>query len=410
MQKAIYGLFVATLYACLCSVMVQTWREPTLTTTENHRMAPFPEVPHQIVGLENFIPGFENWWDDAIHYRQQFIQIYNTVRAKFGISPQRNVIIGKSGWLFYNDEGSIDDYRNARLFSPEEIRHWHNYLVFRHTDAQKHGAIYAFMVAPNKERIYSEFLPDYIKPLSPITRFDQIIDSLHDTPVRLVDLRPALIAAKQKDLIYFKLDTHWNLLGANIAQYVLLQRLQKDLPDLHAALYPSSAFFEADPLTFHNSGMNYYSGLKYALGNIEIYPDTKAPLFISSPSSQYSFIAPPIPKPWASILEEQKKTVFQSTSNPSGKYRAVIYRDSFTEALIPFLSSTLKLVHYVALTRPFLVENWNYYIEQTKPDIILDETVERHLSEVPQEGVDYPVGFDAAAALKAAATASVSPR
>ena len=56
-------------------------------------------------------------------------------------------------------------------------------------------------------------MPPTIATVGAMSRTDQLCGSLNDLGI-LVDLRPALLAAKARERIYFKTDTHWNDRGA----------------------------------------------------------------------------------------------------------------------------------------------------------------------------------------------------
>jgi hypothetical protein len=89
------------------------------------------------------------------------------------------------------------------------------------------------VIAPDKSTIYPEYMPDQIKVIGSKSRLDQFVDYMHEygqTPV--IDLRPDLLEASKTEQVYYKTDTHWNLLGAHIAYAKIMSTLSQRYPEL----------------------------------------------------------------------------------------------------------------------------------------------------------------------------------
>ena len=50
--------------------------------------------------------------------------------------------------------------------------------------------------------------------------------------VKVLDLRPLLLEAKQRERVYFKTDSHWNYLGAEVGYNALIAALKNILPSV----------------------------------------------------------------------------------------------------------------------------------------------------------------------------------
>jgi hypothetical protein len=75
-----------------------------------------------------------------------------------------------------------------------------------------------------------------------------------------------------------------------------------------------------------------------------------------------------LPKKW--LPEEEPLSI----ENPSQKYKAVVFRDSFCDNLTPFLGYNFKRIVFI-WQRP-----WDLgVIEREKPDVVIDEILERYL-------------------------------
>jgi len=134
------------------------------------------------------------------------------------------VIVGARGWLFYAGEQSMQNYLHQNSPPAAELDDWASRLQERRTWFAAHGIRYLFVVAPDKQSIYSEYMPRYLAPQHGDTRLDQLSRRLFREAAWL-DLRPSLRSAKDSGPLYFQLDTHWNDRGAYYAYRAIMQRL-----------------------------------------------------------------------------------------------------------------------------------------------------------------------------------------
>ena len=71
------------------------------------------------------------------------------------------------------------------------------------------------VIAPNKNSIYPEYMPGWVKLVSKQTRLDQLSGLLADEPgLEYVDGRLLLRPQKNTGPLYYRTDTHWTPLGA----------------------------------------------------------------------------------------------------------------------------------------------------------------------------------------------------
>lgn len=63
--------------------------------------------------------------------------------------------------------------------------------------------------------------------------------------------------------------------------------------------------------------------------------------------------------------------------------RAVIFKDSFFNALVPFVSEHFSQVVY--LSRPYRQEDMEQIIEQARPDLVIEERAERRIHDLPDD-------------------------
>jgi len=180
-----------------------------------------------------YIQKYEDYYNDHFSFRTRLVYLNSLLTYKiFHASANDKVIIGKQGWLFlgnfneYFDE--IDYYRNLKPFTEEELRYWQILLEERSDWLKRRGIHYLFTLAPNKSTIYPELMPDSIRKIHFQSRQDQLIEHLKKfSTLNILDLRPALLAAKKEKRIYNKTDTHWNDLGGYVAYCEIIKHLEQ---------------------------------------------------------------------------------------------------------------------------------------------------------------------------------------
>src|SRR5262249_28073941 len=133
--------------------------------------------------------------------------------ALFKEHVARDVVLGRDGWLFYSGEGAGAEPFSGPTgsFTQQELIGYQRLLEQRRDWLAQRGVGYLFVVAPNKQSIYPEYLPPGCNLGPSQHRLDQFLAHMqqHST-VAVVDLRPALREAKRLAPTYFKTDTHWN--------------------------------------------------------------------------------------------------------------------------------------------------------------------------------------------------------
>jgi hypothetical protein len=201
-------------------------------------------------------------------------------------------------------------------------------------------------------------MPPTIAPVGAMSRTDQLYGGLNDLGI-LVDVRPALLAAKTRERIYFKTDTHWNDRGAQVAYEAIINAARAQVPSIPPAwtrndFDPTTALVEAGDL----AGM---MGLRRVMKEEDLSLAPKRPR-----------LARVVDPPGEEKLAEVGRLV---TEIPGSTLpRAVIFRDSFTSRLIPFLSEHFSRAVYL-WQNDFDAQA----IEQEHPDVVIQEIVGRHL-------------------------------
>lgn len=228
--------FVAIL--CLSWVswfLLQPWADNT--NYENRQKAAMPELSQAT--YSSFPDAFAEYVEDRLPFRNELMTLNSAVEYYlFHRSTSDNVIIGKEGWLFYVNKGDGDPlacYQGTNLLSDDELAVMAENLVFWRDYLEERGMEFVFFIAPNKERIYSEYMPEEYGDPAEEYKVKQIVDYLRaNTDLRVVYPYEELMQAKKvvDEPIYYKTDSHWNEIGAYVGASALLKELGIDMPSI----------------------------------------------------------------------------------------------------------------------------------------------------------------------------------
>jgi hypothetical protein len=166
------------------------------------------------------------------------VQLQNSpVVTSFAEDDDRKVLQGRDGFLFLQNDtnGVLDQIQAKRRLSPSELEAWASF--FRELDAAAvaRGAQAFYLVAPNKECVFADHLPEGIAVSEdrPVRQIEALMRSLNLCATRLVYPLEALARAGAH-AVYPRGDSHWSDYGAMLA-----------LAELEAALGADPATPEA---------------------------------------------------------------------------------------------------------------------------------------------------------------------
>jgi hypothetical protein len=216
---------------------------------------------------------------------------------------------------------------------------------------QQRGIRFYVVIAPNKETIYPQYLPDQVRQGVHACRIDQVLQELQPTSLTVLDLRAPLQIAAQTVQVYHRTDTHWNSLGALIASEEILTRVKQDFPAL-----------TVPTINVYTQAIKAHSGdLAGFLPKDERFVEQEA------------FLTPLTPD--QAVFKEVTGGTAVSTIPNSALPRAVIFCDSFSDSLKPYLSEHFSRVVY---SRSFALDLG--LIDQEQPDVVILEVAQRYLT------------------------------
>ena len=358
-------LFIALL--CLPTLRSLTNPSPAQAGTENRRLAPAPEWRWKPEYLTVFPAKFEAFFEDRFGYRDLLIRWLSLARVRWlRTSPSANVVVGKRGWLYYTDVPIGRDYDAVRPFTEEELACWQQMLEQRRDWLAARGMRYYFVIAPDKQTIYPEMLPATLRPRHGSVRLDQLQAYLKaHSDFRILDLRAPLLEAKDRERLFCMTDSHWNDHAAYLAYRSLMTTLAESFPCMEPL--PRAALVEG-----RIPGLG--GDLARMLGLADRYHEDYLVLNPRTPRQAHVI---PVDPQWH--VPDWRWPLLTERSGPHLR-RAVMFRDSFAACMIPFLSEHFRRIFYF---RQEPTEFDYTVVDREKPDLVIQETVERKLLESP---------------------------
>lgn len=283
---------------------------------------------------------------------------------------ETDAIVGKDGWFFFARDNVIDDYRATQPLTSLELQQIAENIIQTRDRLAEQGIEFLMLVAPNKATIYGEYMPDIYNVVGSQTRLDQVQQYLRaQTDIEIVDPRQDLLAAKPDSRLYEKTGTHWNDYGAFIAYQALMRAMQsRDV----AVTLPSLNDYTVTTRVAGGADLAIMLSLQNDLQEQQILLQPRTSRQAAGASINFT---EPNPNP-------EMKTIAKEVAGSSGP-RLLLFRDSFSNTLIPFISEQFSRSVYV----------WSYTIPQEiidaeKPDVVVLEFVERNLFEALYNGLD----------------------
>jgi|GEM_PF-2008739 len=367
----VVGLLAVAVLPLVAGVVdVETWAYEkagrAISLDENRTLASFPKVPLTLDEYRNFPVRFDRYWDDHFGFR------YTTIRGKkwlyrslFNASDSDRVLVGKDGWLFLKSQDNVEKYvQHVYPYSDKELNERASAFVRLARDFRERNIRYVMVIAPNKHTVYPEYLPDYLVA-SERTRCDQLVDRINELApgeVEIVDLRPFLRAAKGEELLYEKMGSHWNGLGA-FAGYVAVAR--------HLGLVPlaRNRFDQSVESKVFDLSKATMSAAVESVPILE--PDNDLADMIGSTEKVWLW---PEGKQGDENDAEARRVPFETrAAMPTDSREIVIFRDSFCTRLVDLLA-----VHFGQAT--FV---WQEHVEEKyispSTTVVVHEFVERKL-------------------------------
>ena len=278
----------------------------------------------------------------------------------FGEVTSDAVLMGKDGWMFYKLKGemedSIADYQGTNHYSADEMERFGALLKQAEENLASRGIKLVFYMVPNKEQVYSEFMPSSVKVVQEQSKADLLYEYLKENTDCDV-YYPLDEFRKAKDdwcQIYRKYDTHWNDMGAFMASQMVIQ-------DIDGEPFGPESYRSYD---IENRGT--FSGDLATMLNLQKYYDDDPFLKVSGYREDVSF---------EMDYQNEHETITHYSSDAEGKAeRILICRDSFGVHMAEYFARNYPDVTLM----DYRTEDCGAAALEIQPDAVVIEVAERY--------------------------------
>ena len=305
----------------------------------------------------NFGRDYDSWFNDRFNMRTILVNLNSYFLSD---KNEPKVVIGKDGWLFVKMASGIRNFLNLDVFTDTELKKITAYLMAVDNYCRDNNKHFYFFIAPDKSKIYGEYYPDYIKQNIPNnkSRAMQLIRYLEaNTNIKIIYPYEELHKSKQfPGYLYRKKDSHWTSLGAYVGYNSLIDALNTDGLKI-SAVRPEKYVHLKNEKDFDLVKLLNCPRRKSMDETIYLEALVKTEYTLQTKNGRY---AHPDEISFSNGLD----------------YDVVMFRDSFTISMIPFISNTFGNVSYY----------WDYNVMKNAikdADIVILEIVERELCSLP---------------------------
>lgn len=326
---------------------------------ENRVMASKPVF--SLFTYPEYFADYEKFFNDNYTFRGPLISINSKLDYFiFNRSTHEDVILGEDGWLFFSD--TLADYEKERLYTQEELDEILTNLLETQKYMNERGIEFIVYVAPNKNTIYGEYMPQGVNVINEISRTEQAVEYVKkNSDITIIYPKDDLMQVKEQYpnlQLYFKLDSHWNYMGGYFGVKPVMDTLGIQLPTIEEIPYEAvnEPIFQWNGYDLANMlGLTGYlnEDINYRL---EGY-DGEGVTYEGD----------------ASVSLEAFEGSFRTYSGAGDTRKIYFARDSFGESMTPYLARSFEEMY--SISRYTITKE---SIEEEAPDVFLYEMAERY--------------------------------
>ncbi|WP_426955052.1 polysaccharide pyruvyl transferase family protein [Muricoccus radiodurans] len=326
---------------------------------------PRPEIGRHAWAFEVPVPP-EALARDVVRVEAIFAETGQPLRnspvvTSLAVDGADKVLKGRGGYLFLRNDsnGVLDQVTGRRVLSAEELARWEDFLRGLDAAAASRAARVVYLVAPNKECVLAEHLPEevVVSETRPVRQIQALAARLDLRATRLIYPLEALRRAAPAFATYPKGDSHWSDYGAAVALAALYEAigLPRDATEEEGAF--RTEYRNADLLS------------KLGGACVEEQPvRTRRPAAILDHDN--------------GVLNTGRRRALRPGRREGAEGgRLLILHDSFGEWLIPSLAE-----RFAATTAIWNASLGADLLEEVEPELIVIERAERFLIVPPRFG------------------------
>ena len=342
-KKILYSIYIICMFAmCLVPTVF------TLVHKEKNEREGDMKVPQLTTAGKLNISYLEDWDDyfsKTFTFRNDLIAAdAEIMKSVFGQSNNDKIVVGKKGWLFFAE--TLNDYQGIPTITKRGANNIARTIELIQKVMEDSGSDFIFTIAPIKNSLYGEYMPDNIRKFSNSKNYNLVKEVMKNYKINYFDLFQFL--GEKDEVLYCKTDSHWNNKGAAITCTELMHRLNKRGTDYNE-IKPEKKF-------------DYVGDLEEMLFPGRTKPAEDNFYFGNEKDIHYT------------SLFKDVEAVSVATQNTDKEDEIMMFRDSFGNAIIPYIANEYQTCTF-SKAMPY-----NLTIAQLKGvDDVVIEIVERHL-------------------------------
>ncbi len=330
--------------------------------TENYENRVYQEKPVlDIQGLSRYPGLYDAYFNDHLAFKNPLVAFVKLADIRvFGEVSSDAVLMGKDGWMFYKLKGemedSLADYQGTNHYSEGQLEQFAGFLRSADRNLDSRGIKFILYIVPNKEQVYSEYMPSSIKVVNEESRADLLYAYLkeHTDADVYYPLESFRQASQNWCQIYRKYDTHWNDMGAFLAARMLITDIN------HEKFGPESYM----GYTIEDRGT--FSGDLAVMLNLQKYYDDDPFLKVADYREDITY---------SLDFQNQRETITRYISDVQDEERNVlIFRDSFGVHMAEYFAKEYPQVTLM----DYRTEDCAAAVRELKPDVVVIEVAERY--------------------------------
>lgn len=277
--------------------------------------------------LDKYPKEYEKYFNDYIPFRNELVQLKSLIDFNIFKNFFNKVLILKNG--------DITSYPSKQFISDNDIL---KKMVYNITQFKNYlndlGIDLIVLFAVDKCYIYKNEYPKYINQdmLYNIYK-EELFSILSESGINVIFPKNELLKYNNKYRLYYQYDDHWN----NIAGYIVYMYMMNNI---------GRSYRTIDNVDILEYDYIYEGGIGYQISssvNMTKFLDKKYYYYITNYSTNTFNILKGDIFNWGAI------TITSSDSDGN----IAFLRDSMTEALVPYISSSFKNVYYVPWDDPY---------------------------------------------------------
>ncbi len=350
-KKGIWGkgIYAVIMFGLCLFPLVGIWTAGVGTHNGKEILTDFPKLREADSGYNmDWLSDAGAWFEEHFAFRDALVTanaVLNT--AVFQVSSDDGVIAGTDGWLYYAD--TLENYLGESVLTERELYNIAHSLALMQEYAQKCGCQFLFVPVPNKNTVCGSHMPYYDRyKVSEERDLQRLIPYLEQEGVRYLNLLQLFLPEQNGPIgLYHRTDSHWTNRGAALTAEAICASFEKE-PDR----WTLKPYEIREDFTGDLANMLYPS---WTRTEEELYYQDEFPY----------------------VYEGNVKSTYDpkiTTRNPEQEGSIVVYRDSFGNALLPFLADAWG-AGYFSRVENFPLQD----ILRCGADALVVERVERFL-------------------------------